>query len=116
MPGSSASGQSGFHDKVNHHFGRLFASAVMMSALLTGVEFNQSRRRTGEAADFGSSLSLSLGQVLGRVASELLAKNLTLSPTLEVRPGYRFNIIVIRDLYFGESTRTLPAPGPREWR
>jgi type IV secretion system protein VirB10 len=31
---------------------------------------------------------------------QLLQKNLSIKPTLEIRPGYQFNVIVTKDLVF----------------
>ena len=42
----------------------------------------------------------SLGQELGQVSVELIRKHMNVSPTLEIRPGYRFNIIVTKDISF----------------
>lgn len=47
-----------------------------------------------------SELSQALGQQLGQVTAQMIAKNLNIAPTLEIRPGYRFNIIVVKDLDF----------------
>jgi type IV secretion system protein VirB10 len=49
-----------------------------------------------------SVLSAALGQQLGRVTSQLISKNLNISPTLEIRPGYRFNVTVTKDLVFSK--------------
>ncbi|HEI6745934.1 TPA: conjugal transfer protein TrbI, partial [Legionella pneumophila] len=48
----------------------------------------------------GSVMSQALGQQLGEVTSQLVAKNLNVAPTIQVRPGYRFNIMVVKDLTF----------------
>ncbi|WP_420899169.1 hypothetical protein [Legionella longbeachae] len=34
-----------------------------------------------------------------------MAKNLNVAPTLNIRPGYRFNIIVVKDLTFRKPYR-----------
>jgi type IV secretion system protein VirB10 len=48
----------------------------------------------------GSELSQALGQQLGNVTAQMISKNLNIAPTIEIRPGYRFNIIVVKDLDF----------------
>ena len=50
----------------------------------------------------GDALSEALGQTMGSAMSEMLRKNLNISPTLEVRPGYRFNVMVVKDIRFKE--------------
>jgi type IV secretory pathway VirB10-like protein len=32
----------------------------------------------------------------------MIAKNLNIAPTLEIRPGYRFNVIVTKDMTFSK--------------
>ena len=43
-----------------------------------------------------------MGQQLGQVTAQLIAKNMNIAPTLEIRPGYRFNVIVIKDMAFSK--------------
>jgi type IV secretory pathway VirB10-like protein len=39
---------------------------------------------------------------LGQVTAQLIAKNMNIAPTLEIRPGYRFNVIVTKDMTFSK--------------
>ena len=48
------------------------------------------------------ALSEALGQSLGQALTELFRKNLSIAPTLEIRPGYRFNVMVTKDMTFEE--------------
>ena len=41
-----------------------------------------------------------LAAQLGQTTLQLLQKNLNIKPTLEIRPGYQFNIIVTKDVIF----------------
>lgn len=47
-------------------------------------------------------MSEALGQQLGQVTAQMIAKNLNIAPTLEIRPGYRFNVIVTKDMTFSK--------------
>jgi type IV secretion system protein VirB10 len=47
-------------------------------------------------------MSEAVGQQLGQVTAQLIAKNLNIAPTLEIRPGYRFNVIVTKDMTFSK--------------
>ena len=90
MPGSNSAGYAGFTDQVNNHYLRLFGTAILMSAITAGVALSQSRNQV--AGTFGapttsSVLSATLGQQLGRVITQMISKNLNISPTLEIRPG-----------------------------
>ncbi|PTR05608.1 type IV secretion system protein VirB10 [Nitrosospira sp. Nsp5] len=103
MPGSNSAGYAGFADQVNNHYLRLFGTAILMSAITAGVALSQSQNQV--AGTFGapttsSVLSATLGQQLGRVMTQMISRNLNISPTLEIRPGYRFNVTVTKDMVF----------------
>ena len=103
MPGSSGAGYAGFHDRVNNHYIRIFGSAIMMSAILAGVELTQNDQgytQGGNQQRMSDALSEALGNQLGGVMAEMLQKNMNIAPTLEIRPGYRFNVMLVKDLVF----------------
>ena len=103
MPGADGVGYAGFKDQVNNHYLRIFGSALIMSAIVAGTTYSQ--RDSGGAfgrQNAGSIMSQSLGQQLGLVTANLIRKNMNISPTLEIRPGYRFNIIVTKDMVFNK--------------
>ena len=90
---------------MNNHYVRTFASALLMSMVTAGITLSQdSGNRTGDRDTQRASdaLSEALGQQLGQVTAQMIAKNLNVSPTLDIRPGYRFNVIVTRDLTFSK--------------
>lgn len=101
MPGADGGGHAGFKDQVNNHYLRIFGSALIMSAIIAGATYSQ--RDAGSVLgrqNAGSIMSQALGQQLGLVTANLIRKNINISPTLEIRPGYRFNIIVTKDMKF----------------
>jgi type IV secretion system protein VirB10 len=101
MPGSTGAGYAGFRDRVNNHYIRIFGSAIMMSAILAGVEMTQDNGdSTGNQQRMSDAMSEALGQQLGGVMAEMLQKNMNIAPTLEIRPGYRFNVMFVKDLVF----------------
>jgi type IV secretion system protein VirB10 len=101
MPGVDGGGYTGFNDKVNNHYLRLFGSALLMSGIVAGINSSQTSPNNDP---FGTStntlLSQAIAQQMGQVAVELFKKNLNIAPTLEIRPGYRFNVMVVKDLTF----------------
>ena len=104
MPGADNAGYAGFNDQVNNHYFRIFGSALLMTGITAGVALSQpsTTTTTNGTTTYSSALSQSLGQQLGQVTSELVRKNLNISPTLEIRPGYRFNIVATKDLTFSK--------------
>lgn len=105
MPGADSAGYAGFHDQVDNHYMRIYGSALMMSGIVAGITYSQTPTQTGPYGQptqptAGSVMSEALGQQLGQVASQMIAKNLNLAPSLTIRPGYQFNVTVVKDLTF----------------
>jgi type IV secretion system protein TrbI len=100
MPGSDGQGEAGFRDQVDNHFIRLFGSALLMSAISGATALSQPQQNISNAPNLQSALSAALGQQLGAATSSLLEKNLSIPPTLKIRQGYAFNVVVIKDLTF----------------
>lgn len=100
MPGTSGSGSAGFQDKTDAHLIRTLGSAVLMSAITAGVTVTQNPMGAGrrQERDAAQTLSAALGQQLGQASMKLLEKNLNVAPTLRIRPGFEFNIIVTKDI------------------
>lgn len=109
MPGADSAGYGGFRDQVDHHYARIYGSALLMSGIVAGITYSQNTNQSNQIGynqpTAGSVLSQALGQQLGEVTSQLVSKNLNVSPTINVRPGYRFNIIVVKDLTFKQPYR-----------
>lgn len=103
MPGADSAGYAGFKDQVNNHYFRLFSSAFLMSAVTAGIATSQ--RDSGSLytrPTASTAMSEALGQQLGQVTAQLIAKNLNIAPTLNIRPGYRFDVIVTKDMTFSK--------------
>ena len=101
MPGADGGGYAGFADKVNNHWFRTISSAILMSGVIAAVDMSQNDRNSNNESDrqrANDALSEALGQTLGQTLGQIISKNLNVAPTLEIRPGYRFNVMVIKDL------------------
>jgi type IV secretion system protein VirB10 len=102
MPGTDALGAAGFQDQVNHHLVRVFGSALLLSVISAGVQLSQipefGQGFGGPTA--GNVFGAAVGQQLGQTSSELIRRGMNVSPTIEVRPGYAFNVMVTQDLVF----------------
>ena len=106
MPGADSAGYAGFTDQINNHWFRTISSAILMSGVIAAVDLSQDNNNSSDSSDrqrAGDALSEALGQTLGQVLGQIISKNLNISPTLEIRPGYRFNVIAFKDM-------TLPGP------
>ena len=103
MVGHDASGAAGFHDQVDNHFVRLVSMALMLSAFTAGVEMSQPQTSSASGVLSPSAeATQALGQQFGQLGMEVTRKNLNIQPTVKIRPGYRFNVRVNRDIAFAE--------------
>ncbi|MCO6559766.1 MAG: conjugal transfer protein TrbI [Gilliamella sp.] len=101
MPGADSAGYGGLNDRVNNHYLRIFGSAVLLSGVTAGISYSQDRHNSDDKSA-SSAMSEALGQQLGQTAMQLINKNMNIAPTIEIRPGYRFNIIVTKDIVFSK--------------
>jgi type IV secretion system protein VirB10 len=102
MIGQDAGGESGFHDKVDHHYIRMFGMALMTSAFSAGIEMTQGNSSTSTNGTISNQqLAIqALGQQMGQLGMDITEKNLNVQPTIRIPIGYRFNIRVNRDMAF----------------
>jgi type IV secretion system protein TrbI len=99
MPGTDASGYAGFHDKVDTHFWKMFGNALMLSMFSAGVQISQGGQNSGtDGLTPQQTIAAGLGQQLEELGEELARRNSRIQPTLEIRPGYRFTVMVTKDM------------------
>ena len=108
MPGVDAEGYAGFHDKVDNHFTRLVSEALLASAFAAGIGLSQKQNTNALSTPTnGQLVSQSVGQQLGQLGQEITNKNLSIQPTIIVRPGYRFDVRVTKDIVFNQPYKPL---------
>ena len=99
MPGTDQAGYSGVNDEVNNHYLRLFGSAMMLSVISAGSAWAADRTSgNSDSKSFSNELASSSGSQMGQTSSELIRKNMNIAPTLTVRPGFRLNVMVTKDI------------------
>ncbi len=110
MPGADQSGHTGFTDQTDKHYLRTFGTAMLMSTISAG-------QMVGQIASFGSGMYSPYGYAppsqwataseaagagmsaqLGQIGQQSLQQGMNRPPTLTIRPGYQFNVIVTQDL------------------
>ena len=93
LPGSDSQGFAGLKDKVDRHTWQFIKGAALSSLLSIGSEL---------ASDDTDRLTRALqnaGQDSANIAGQqIIDRNLNVQPTIRVRQGWRFNVIVSRDL------------------
>jgi len=101
MAGTDAEGYGGFKDKVDRHIWRTFGSAALVAIIGTGIDMSLPESSTLATQDTASDAARrNFAEIFGRVAEQTISKNLNVQPTVMIRPGYRFNVLVDQDITF----------------
>jgi type IV secretion system protein VirB10 len=99
MEGTDGKGQAGFHDQVDNHYVRVFGSAILMSLLGVGAQLSQPQNAGAlNTPSASQQAAAALAQQMNNVGTNLLNRNLNIQPTLIIRPGYAFNVLVNRTM------------------
>jgi len=96
MQGVDIAGFSGFRDKVDNHYLRIYGNAVLLS--LMGAGYDILNQKAEQSTDPRETVAASVGQKLADVSGQALQKNMDVQPTLIIDPGYKFKIIVMKDM------------------
>ncbi|OED00570.1 IncP-type conjugal transfer protein TrbI [Rhizobium sp. YK2] len=101
MAGTDAEGYGGFRDKVDRHLWRTFGSAALVAIIGTGIDMSMPESSTLATQDTASDAARrNFAESFGRVAEQTISKNLNVQPTIQIRPGYKFNVLVDQDIIF----------------
>lgn len=98
MGGTDQAGYAGFTDKVNNHYWRIFGNATLLSLISAGAQLSQPDDDNSDETTANETLAAEMGRQWGQVGQQMVRRNLNIQPTLEIRPGYRFNVMVNKDL------------------
>lgn len=96
MAGSDREGYAGLHDKVRSHYGRALWSAILGGLATGGVASATSSSSTDNSWD--AEAGLEAARNISQAVNSITQKNLNIQPTIIVRPGCQFNILVDKDL------------------
>jgi type IV secretion system protein VirB10 len=106
MAGTDAEGYGGFQDKVDRHLWRTFGSAALIALIGTGIDMSMPQSSTLATQDTASDAARrNFAETFGRAAEQTISKNLDVQPTIRIRPGYKFNVLVDQDIIFPASYR-----------
>jgi type IV secretory pathway VirB10-like protein len=97
LAGVDQSGYTGLKDKVNNHTGRLITGVLLTSILGAAVEMSQGTTSNSVNPTYEQLAAQGVAQNLSNVGQQITEKNLNVQPTLEIRPGFLFNLFVDKD-------------------
>jgi type IV secretion system protein VirB10 len=98
MGGVDQAGYAGFTDKVNNHYWRIFGNATLLSLISAGAQLSQPEDDNNDETTANETLAAEMGRQWSQVGQQMVRRNLNIQPTLEIRPGYQFNVMVNKDL------------------
>jgi len=103
MVGTDQAGFSGLEDKVDNHYWRVFGNATLLAFIGAGVQIavpdeEVDQTTSGLDPSVTATLKMETARQWGELGSEVVRRNLNIQPTISVRPGYRFNVMVDKDL------------------
>lgn len=99
--GDDSEGAAGFRDQVDNHWFRILSGALLTSMFAAGIELSQGTNSSVlQTPSVTQQVGQAVGQQVGQLGVEVTRRNLTIQPTIIVRPGYRFFVRVEKDLLF----------------
>jgi type IV secretory pathway VirB10-like protein len=100
MPGADVAGYAGFGANVDDHLNKVFTSALLLSIISAGAQLSQPQQPSSiyAAPSMGQTIAGAVGQQIGNTSIELMQRQLGIPPTLQVPPGYLFDVLVDRDI------------------
>lgn len=93
QPGADARGRAGLSDRTDHHWGSMLGAALISTLLGVGAEL-------GSDGDDAIVRALRDGSqdTINQSGRRLVERQMTLPPTLTIRPGFALRVIVTGDL------------------
>ncbi|EAV9038311.1 TrbI/VirB10 family protein, partial [Salmonella enterica] len=105
MGGTDGMGQSGFNDEVNNHYLRIFGNATLLAIIGAGFQLSQPDNNSNNGNNGMTAreqMIAEIGRQWSTVGTEVVRRNLNIQPTLHIRAGYKFNVLVNKDIILPE--------------
>lgn len=97
LPGIDPAGYAGLEDGVDWHWGRILTGAVLSTMLGVGSELAVSNQGSANGNTV-VALRDSSQDTANQVGQEITRRDLSIQPTLTVRPGFQVNVMVNKDM------------------
>lgn len=93
QPGADAEGYAGLQDRVNNHWGRLIRAGLLSTLLGTGAELG-----SDSDGDIARAIREGAQETFNQADQQVVQRELSIRPTLTIRPGFPVRVLVTRDL------------------
>lgn len=105
-PGADMAGYSGIKGKVDHHYSQLLMAGLFTSFFTAAVDIaSDNKDDTGSNNQKKSAKDVlveTTGTTIANIGAKLAEKALEIQPTIVVKSGSRFNVLVQQDVVFPE--------------
>lgn len=99
LPGIDPAGYAGLEDGVDWHWDRILSAAALSTLLGVGAELAAPQNRIQQGDDrVVIALRDGVQSSINEVGQDLTRRNMSVQPTLTVRPGSAVNVMVNKDL------------------
>jgi type IV secretion system protein TrbI len=100
QPAGDAAGNAGLEDGVNNHLGNLARAAGLSTLLSFGAQL-----ASDSQGDLVRALREGGQQTVNQAGQEIVRRQLSVPPTLTIRPGFPVRVLVTRDLVLAPIAR-----------
>lgn len=97
LPGIDPAGYAGLEDGVDWHWDRILAGAALSTLLGVGAEL-AAPDRSGSDGKVIIATRQSAQDTVNQVGQEITKRNVSIQPTLTIRPGFPMRVMVNKDL------------------
>jgi type IV secretion system protein TrbI len=113
LPGIDPAGYAGLEDGVDWHWGRVLTGAALSTMLGVGSELAISNQGSAKGNTV-IALRDSSQDTANQVGQEITRRDLSIQPTLTVRPGFQVNVMVNKDLVLRQYQPLFVQRGPMQ--
>ncbi len=97
LPGIDPAGYAGLEDGVDWHWDRILAGAALSTLLGVGAEL-AAPNNSGSSGGVTVAVRQSAQDTVNQVGQEITKRNMSIQPTLTIRPGFPMRVMVNKDL------------------
>ncbi|WP_317204648.1 TrbI/VirB10 family protein, partial [Janthinobacterium sp.] len=97
LPGIDPAGYAGLEDGVDWHWDRILAGAALSTLLGVGAEL-AAPDRGGSDGKVIVAVRQGAQDTVNQVGQEMTKRNMSIQPTLTIRPGFPMRVMVSKDL------------------
>ena len=97
LPGIDPAGYAGLEDGVDWHWDRILAGAALSTLLGVGAEL-AAPNNSGSSGGITVAIRQSAQDTVNQTGQEITKRNVSIQPTLTIRPGFPMRVMVNKDL------------------